>query len=412
MKINREQTAYLEDNYGKNILPLSVLENERMIGGSPNEILYFYKKDNPILKLKESIIETIAHYNLFSSRLIMIGENKFALQYCTDGARLIDLPPIDARASEISLDDIKKMMVHVKTLPGEPLFAITGIPVKDGILAGISCSHTVADGISILLFLYAWMCITEGKSFLPPSPQRLFKGQPVRADDIDKVFIPPLSELSREIQNKAKHYGDDEKLYTRREYFSDALLTEIKNKAKDENAKYVISNNQIIISSLLKKYHNHILRNTDKVRLRNGINLRDVHPDIDAMHLGNATFTSTTEFTKDEIDKMSIPQIAYRLKETITNLRNENFVKALSYLTEYGIEFNTDLLRKHHQAYNLDTDINSTNLTHLSDLESLGLSSDIGIILDVSTVVHTGFVILKEKSGKIFADITSKYPFP
>jgi len=178
MKINREQTAYLEDNYGKNILPLSVLENERMIGGSPNEILYFYKKDNPISKLKESIIKTIGHYNLFSSRLIMIGENKFALQYCTDGARLIDLPPIDALASEISLDDIKKMMVYVKTLPGEPLFAITGIPVKDGILAGISCSHTVADGISMLLFLYAWMCITEGKSFLPRLPRDYLKGNP------------------------------------------------------------------------------------------------------------------------------------------------------------------------------------------------------------------------------------------
>lgn len=411
MKINQEHTAYLEENYGKNILPLSVLENERMIGRGPNEILCFYKKDNPILKFKDSIIKTINHYNLFSSRLIMIGEDKFALQYCTDGALLIDLPPIDALSSDISIEDIKKMMVHVKTLPGEPLFAITGIPVKDGILAGISCSHAVADGISMLFFLYAWMCITEGKNFLPPSPQRLFTGKPIRADRIDKVFIPSLSELSSEIQDRAKHYGDNEKLYTQREYFPDELLMDIKNKAKEENTKYVISNNQIIISFLLKKYHNHILRNTDKVRLRNGINLRDVHPDIDAMHLGNANFTSTTEFSKDEIGKMSIPQIAYRLKETIANFRNESFVKELSYLSEYGIEFNADLFRKHFQGYNMDTDINSTNLTHLSDLESLGLGSDVGIILDVSTVIGTGFVILKEKSGKIFAEVTSRYPF-
>ena len=303
------------------------------------------------------------------------------------------------------------MMVHVKTLPGEPLFAITGIPVKDGILAGISCSHTVADGISMLLFLYAWMCITEGRPFLPPSPQRLFKGLPVDSDKIHRVFLPSLSELSREIQDKAGHYEKDEKLYTRREFFSDDFLADMKRTAKQENETCSISSNQIIISFLLKKYHDHILRDTEKVRLRNGINLRDLHPDIDPLHLGNATFTSMTEFTRKEIHAMSIAQIANRLKETIAGYRNEKFAKALSYLTEYGIEYNAEVLRQHHKAYNSETDINSTNLTHLSDLESLGLSSNIGTILDVSSVVHAGFVILKEKNGQIFADVTSRYPF-
>ena len=108
---------------------------------------------------------------------------------------------------------------------------------------------------------------------------------------------------------------------------------------------------------------------------------------------------------------MSIAQIANRLKETIAGYRNEKFAKALSYMTEYGIEYNAEVLRQHHKAYNSETDINSTNLTHLSDLESLGLSSNIGTILDVSSVVHAGFVILKEKNGQIFADVTSRYPF-
>ena len=93
------------------------------------------------------------------------------------------------------------------------------------------------------------------------------------------------------------------------------------------------------LSGKLKKYHDHILRDTEKVRLRNGINLRDLHPDIDPLHLGNATFTSMTEFTRKEIHAMSIAQIANRLKETIAGYRNEKFAKALSYLTEYGIEY-------------------------------------------------------------------------
>ena len=48
MKMNEKHTAHLKENYGKNILPLSVLENERMIAGSPNEILYFYFEINTL----------------------------------------------------------------------------------------------------------------------------------------------------------------------------------------------------------------------------------------------------------------------------------------------------------------------------------------------------------------------------
>lgn len=408
---DQKNIAYLEENYGKNILPLSLLENERMIGTTPNEILLFYKKGTPVSKLEESLLIAAGYYNLFSSRLIMIGHNKFALQYCTDGIKINLLPPLDITYDEINIDDIKKMMVHVKTLPGEPLFAITGIPLKDGILGGISCSHVIGDGISVILFLYAWNCIVEGKPLIPPSNQRLFTGKPVDSSKIDKAFIPPLSELSDEIQNRVKRGNDDVKLYARREYFTEEFLNEIKSKAKTENAQYAISNNQIIISFLLKKYYKHILPGAEKIRVRNAISLREVYSEINPLFIGNAEFISMAEFTKDEIENLSIYQIAYRLKESISQIRNENFVKELLYLDKYGIEYNTDVFKKYYHGYNIDTDINSSNLSHLNDLESLGLSSNIGSIVDIGLASYASFMILKEKSGRILTDITSRYPF-
>ena len=86
MKINKEHIAYLENNYGGNILPLSKLENEYYPGTSPLEILFFWNRESTVSEVKASLLKTIEHYNLFSSRLIMIDDNKFALQYCTDGA--------------------------------------------------------------------------------------------------------------------------------------------------------------------------------------------------------------------------------------------------------------------------------------------------------------------------------------
>lgn len=374
------------------------------------EVLLFYKKNYPIPKLKEDLLKTIAHYNLFSSRLIMIDPNKFALHYCTDGAAINVLPPLNAAFEDMNINDIKKMMIHVQTLPGEPLFAVTGIPIKDGILAAISCSHAIGDGISLMLFLYAWSCIIEGRSFPPPSAQRLFKGHPVDFDKVNPVFIPPLSELSDKIQRSVNHTGKTE-TYSSREYFSDEFLQEIKNKAKSENKKQAISNNQIIVSLLLKKYHHHILPNTDRIVIRNPVNLRDVHPGIDACFIGNAHFDSETVFTKDEINSMPAHEIALRLKESITNMRNENYVKEIVSLSEYGIDFKADVL-KNRPSPDVEADILSSNLTHLNDIESMFLGSDVGSFLYIGLAFYkTGFTILKEKSGRIFAQITSRYPF-
>ncbi|MCX5849243.1 MAG: acyltransferase [Deltaproteobacteria bacterium] len=410
MEISKENIAYLEENYGKNILPLSNFENNYFPGTNPLEILLFYKKGTSLEKLEERFFKTVEHYNIFSSRLIMIDDKKFALQYCTDGIVKSILPPVDETFDNININDINKMIEHVKTLPGKPLLAVTGIPIKDGVLAGISCSHAVGDGISLMLFLYAWNCMIEGNEFPLPSTQRLFKGKPVSSDKIDKVFTPPLSELSKGIQNQFNNVNTI-KTYTTKEYFSDEFLNEIKNKAKSENAKLMISNHQIMTSFLLKKYYNQLLPNTDKIVLRSPISLRDIHPDIDSLYMGSANFNSFTEFTKEEIDKMSILQIAYRLKESMIKMRNEKYAKEISFLSKYGLEINIDILNKNHPPYDIETNIVSSNLTHLNDLESLFLGPNIGSILYIGLVVQTGFTMLKEKSGRIFAQITSRYPF-
>lgn len=400
--------VYLENNYGKNILPLSAVDNDRFPGGGPVEILLFYKKQHPPSKFEASLFKTIEHYNLFSSRLIMIDNNKFALQYCTDGVKFNILPPVDAAFDEIKIDDIKKMMAHVVTLPGEPLLAVTGIPVKDGIFGGFSCSHTIADGISLMLFLYAWGCILEGKSFLPPSAQRLFKGEPVHSDKIDKAFIPPLTALSDKIQNRAGSLNI--RRYFKREYFSDELLREIKNKAKSESERYIISNNQIMTAFLLKKYHHLMLPDTDRIRLKIPVDFREIHPDIDSLYIGNAVLDSFTAFSKDELNKMSIFEIAYRLKESVTRTRDEKYVKEMAYLSPYGIEFQADIL-ENYPSFNIDTDIVSSNLTHLSDLESLGIGSEMGSFVHINSTIPTSFIMFKEKTGRIFAQLTSRFPF-
>jgi hypothetical protein len=404
---NEANIKYLEENYGKTVLPLSSFENESYPGRNPTEALFFYKKGIPLSKARECFFKTLEHYNLFSSRLIMIDHNKFALQYCTDGASFNVLSPVNANSENIDIDDIRKKIIHVKTLPGEPLFALSVVPINDGVLGAISCSHAMADGIALMLFLFAWACIMDGNDFPPPSSQRLFKGNPVDFDKVDKEFIPPLQELSDEIRDRFK--SCDVKTYAKNEYFTYEFLNEMKNQAKIENEKYIISNNQIIISFLLKKYHHQILPKTDRIIVLNPVNLRDTHPDIDLLYIGNATFDSLTEFTKSEIETMTIPQIANRLTVSIFETRKENFAREISYMSDYGIEYSPEAIKRRHD-YNPETDIVSTNLTHLNDLESMGVGLSIARILNISLPFSTFFMMLKENSGRIFVNIKSMYP--
>jgi hypothetical protein len=224
MKLNKEQIAYLEENYGKTILPLNIVENEDLIGTNTPEILFFWRRGSTFQEGIDSIYKAIDHYNLFSSRLIMIDDNKFALQYCTDGARVHILPYINDTHDSIDVDDVRKMMVDVKTLPGEPLFALTLLMTTDGAFVGIRSSHTVADGFSLIFLCYIWKCVIEGSDFPPPSTQRLFKGKPVIFNKVDKVFSPPLSALSEKIQNRIK--SSDTKIYSKNEYFTDEFFSQ------------------------------------------------------------------------------------------------------------------------------------------------------------------------------------------
>jgi hypothetical protein len=410
MEMDKEKMTRLKENYGKNILPLSHFENNYFPGTNPLDIIGYYKREISHSKIEETFFKAVKLYNLFSSRLIMIDDKKFALQYCTDGAQLHILQPLNVTVQDINLDEIKSRLIHVKTLPGEPLFAMTVIPLKDGYLGCMSCSHAVSDGIGLMLFGFAWNCMVEGKDVLLPSPQRLFTGDPIDSGQIDRTFTPPLSELGKGIQNQFNNVNPI-KTYTTNEYFSDEFLNEIKNQSGSENSKYSISSHQIMTACLLKKYHHHLLPDTDKIVLRSPINLRDIHPDIDAMYLGSANFNSFTEFTKDEIEAKSITKIASCLKESMLRMRNETYAKEIAFLSPYGLEINTDILDNTHPHYNIETNIVSSNLTHLHDLESLFLGPNVGGIIYMGLVVQTGFTILKEKSGRIFAQITSRYPF-
>jgi len=80
-------------------------------------------------------------------------------------------------------------------------------------------------------------------------------------------------------------------------------------------------------------------------------------------------------------------------------------------LSTYGVGFKPEILKSRPPS-NEEADILSSNLTHLNDLENPGLGSNIENLSFIRIAFYkTGFTMLKEKTGRIFAQITSRYPF-
>lgn len=90
-------------------------------------------------------------------------------------------------------------------------------------------------------------------------------------------------------------------------------------------------------------------------------------------------------------------------------MRRKDYIKNIAYLSAYGVELKEDVF-KDYPPYNPETDILSTNMAHFADLDSLGLGSKVGSLLNIDTVVQTCFTMIKEESNRMFAQVTGLYP--
>ena len=98
------------------------------------------------------------------------------------------------------------------------------------------------------------------------------------------------------------------------------------------------------------------------------------------------------------------------IKKLVTEgYKDEKIVVLENEFGKVGID--TDILKNEHPPYSIETNIESSNMTHLNDLESMFVGPGTGTVLHIGLVIQTGFTMLKEKSGRIIAQITSRYPF-
>ena len=203
------------------------------------------------------------------------------------------------------MDDIIDV---VRGLPGDPLLLGSLTPTTEGCVIGLSVSHIVADGMTIFIFFAIWTALMSGKKPPKPSDQRSFE-----QSRIVKNFRPLRVPLATRVQSRNDMYSTLNQEYT---FLSlpDSLTTKLLTEVGPESPAL----NHIVAAHLLRRFEPNILPDSEILRLRIPIDMRNLHPSIDPLYLGNAFFDAVIAFSRNELGEQSLSALAYQNRKRCT----------------------------------------------------------------------------------------------
>ncbi|KAG1363377.1 salutaridinol 7-O-acetyltransferase [Cocos nucifera] len=158
-------------------LPLSLLD--QIAPQIYNHILLFYSKNPPqtLIQLKSSLSKTLAHFYPLAGRIKASKDDDTLYVECNDdGVEFIQAQTnaeLDSVLLQPPIDQFNELLpIKASNFQyGDPLLAVQLILFEHhGFALGLSISHLIADGASMVMFLNRWADVARGLD-LHPAPR-------------------------------------------------------------------------------------------------------------------------------------------------------------------------------------------------------------------------------------------------
>ncbi len=382
-------------------LPLSMLDAQ-FVGADSFKLVFYYRKSFDIDHVYRSFRKVLQDFDILSSRLVRADTGDFLIQQTKTGALFVIQPAIKNKdINQIDLDINEEIAVKVEALPGRPMLIVTVTPIDSGVILGLSYSHIIADGYTLDMFCSAWEAVAQGKTYKMPSKQRSYK------HGFSENQI-----MRKGMQINVNHHlaspRNSEKYHYREINVTKEFISSIHEKAQDQGK--LISEFQIVNAYLLKEYSQKILPGKDIVTVKNPVQIRKLHPDIDEGYVGNAFVDSITVFQGNEIENKSLIDIAVKIKNSIRQTKNCEYIKRVVTVQGSEIIINTELLMN---SKYFEADPNrDIMITSLLDFSSKRNGWDFGTgkpcrTGKFQTVGPNMFLLMRNNDGNINVSITS-----
>ena len=295
--------------------------------------------------------------------------------------------------------DMKYKYINpVNTFDGEPLAKIRITHTPGGSVLGVSISHAIADGFSYFHFLSSWARSFQGKPFFPAAHQRsLLVSNQIKSQNILLTPENVLNEAGLFLKDK-REVIKKEDLKWESQIFHIGELKESLTR-EQENTETRLSFNDIITAQLSKIYLPKWQVSGQKLPcyISCPVDFRRILDGFPKTYFGNAVSLATTEIELEELNSISLSDLAIRIRSNVKNIVKERIEKSISCLTTLRHQQNISIFENIHVMHP-ETGLLVTNLSRLPVPE---IEFNAGTPTDYSILTQTvrGAVILPHPDG-------------
>ncbi|MFQ5932077.1 MAG: acyltransferase [Nitrospiraceae bacterium] len=292
-------------------------------------------------RLRYSLRKSLTYFPPLRSRLVRVGETDLSLK--ADDAALESTVDFATRVvDDLNLDGMDPLLQWVDpvtTAENELLFKIVLNKSTTRTYLSVSMSHALGDVYSLVCFLVAWAKTYQGGTFDPPSCDRSV---------LDDRLVTSYDQLTSEIIFRDTGYvlstpdaRKPSKLKKETLKFSASDLDYLKRKTEAEERG--LSLNDVLAAHLLKRFHVYVMSSEDStVIVRCPVDFRRLHPNLSSRYFGNAFRDAVVEFDKNVLQRMSVGEVALRIRRAVSEIDARNVLRSLSCFNQLRMKFGLD----------------------------------------------------------------------
>ena len=364
-------------------------------GSYPIEFIFAYQEKLDDKSLRSSLFEVIKHFPPVSSKLFKLTDYQYGFELSSEGL-LFEVQESNVRFEE---NQAKYNYINpVSTLEGDPLTKIRITHTPGGSVLGVSISHAIADGFSYFHFLSSWAKLYQGKSFFPPIHQRslLVSDQ----DELQKIPVMPqdvLRDAGLFLKDKRKVIKKEDLKWESRIFHFVELKELLAQEQKNTDTR--LSFNDIITAQLSKEYLYKWQAGgqEDTCYISCPVDFRRILDGFPKTYFGNAVSLATTALSLEELNSISLSDLALRIRTNVKKVDRERINTNLLCLTALRNQRNINIFENIHVMHP-GSGLLVTNLSRLPVPEiefNAGPPSDYSIL----TQTVRGAVILPHPDG-------------
>lgn len=277
-------------------------------------------------RLSAALRATLPSFPALHARLELLSSTEAGLRVMPEPGEL----PLRIRTQASDYDAFSPED-SVINAPGEPLLKLTLVSTPGGSTLAMSLSHLVGDGYSYFRFLTSLADAFHGRPVTAPSNfrQALHFELPDRAEPVSSArlfrttgYIYPRPPSPAQTQSGRFHLSASE-------------LKELKREAN--SAARDLTLNHVVMAELLRRFQESIPLHRGRLIVRCPVDYRRSYPilrDLPADYFGNAVCDAVASFDPAAFRKLSLGEIASRIRHSIRQVQPASIQAQLATLRD------------------------------------------------------------------------------